>query len=80
VKTEAIETVHVPSGTATGSLNPANNVVTLSIPLADVGSPPAGATLSSPLFETDVLVGSPLYTADSQPARAAYKAGNFRSC
>ena len=39
VKTEAVETLHVPSGSANGSMNLKTGIVTLTIPLSSVGSP-----------------------------------------
>jgi hypothetical protein len=75
IQTAAVETLHVPSGSATGTVNLAGNLITISVPLSSVGSPASGAALKSALFETDVQVGSPLYAADSQPAQADYKVG-----
>ncbi|HEV3310997.1 MAG TPA: hypothetical protein VG815_10825, partial [Chloroflexota bacterium] len=75
VQVEAVETLHVPSGTATGSIDSKNNIITISVPLSSVGSPAKGATLGGALFESDVQVGSPLYVADSQNAKIDYKIG-----
>ncbi|HZT97841.1 MAG TPA: hypothetical protein VFB34_13490 [Chloroflexota bacterium] len=65
-----LETLHVPSGTASGSMDLKNNIVTISVPLASVGSPKNGQKLTNELWETDVQVGSPLYTTDTQPSSA----------
>ncbi len=57
-------------GAATGAFDPANNRISISTPLTTVGSPGAGATLSSPYADADALVGTPasgglLETADA---------------
>ncbi len=76
VQTEVVETLHVPSGSASGSMDLNNGIVTISIPLSDIGTPATGTALSSETFETDVQVGSPLYQADALPAPLDYDIGD----
>jgi hypothetical protein len=45
-------------GPASGTLDTAGNTLTVTAPLSDVGSPAAGATLSSPYADGDALVGT----------------------
>jgi hypothetical protein len=71
-----VTTLHQPSGPANGSVDVANAVITISIPLSSVGSPPTGAQLANETFETDVQVGSPLYSADTRPAVTDYDIGD----
>jgi hypothetical protein len=69
-------------GPATGSFDTTNNRITITAPLTDLGSPPAGATLSSPYAEGDALVGTSatgglLETADKQTSSSTdYHIGN----
>ncbi|HEX8917313.1 MAG TPA: hypothetical protein VF898_02325, partial [Chloroflexota bacterium] len=71
-----------PGGPATGSFDTTNNRITISAPLSSVGSPAAGATLSSPYSAGDALVGAPatgglLETADQLSSSSTdYHVGN----
>jgi hypothetical protein len=63
-----------PVGAASGSFDVTNNRITISAPLSAVGSPPVGATLSSPHVIGDALVGTSasgglLETADTQTSQ-----------
>ncbi|MBV9100345.1 MAG: hypothetical protein JOZ46_12430 [Candidatus Dormibacteraeota bacterium] len=60
----------------------ANGVVEVDVPLANVGSPPLGATLTGPAGETDTLAGTPqsgglLEKADSGGPTCDYVVGSI---
>lgn len=70
-------------GTATGSITTGTDgTVTVDVPLADVGSPGSGATLTGIGGETDELVGAPmvggsLQTMDTEAAQYPYSLGEI---
>ncbi|HZU11797.1 MAG TPA: hypothetical protein VFB58_03080 [Chloroflexota bacterium] len=69
-------------GAATGNFDTTNNRISITAPLSAVGSPAAGATLSSPYADGDALVGTPasgglLETADTLTSSSNdYQVGN----
>lgn len=59
-------------GTVTGSVTyGTDGTLSVTVPLADVGSPPAGATLTGTGGETDELVGAPGVGGSLQPVDSA---------
>ena len=71
-----------PANTDTGQFNPgANGTIVIDVPLANVGAPPSGSTLTQPAGQTYVEVGIPPNPAGSaaslQPVDSGGPTNNF---
>lgn len=65
-------------GTVTGSVTyGTDGTLSVTVPLADIGSPPAGATLTGTGGETDELIGVPGVGGSLQPVDAAGPGNNY---